>query len=125
MTREELLQLIADVQQLQSELDEVEVKVAHGGTPQRLYEGLSAFANQPGGGVFLFGLDERQQFQAVGVGNAQKLQEDISHWCNSEMEPALLWRIGITATSCAAATYKSGSLPTGWKCKVPADCTAT
>ncbi len=40
MTREELLQLIADVQQLQSELDEVEVKAAHGGTPQRLYEGL-------------------------------------------------------------------------------------
>lgn len=89
MTREELLQLIADVQQLQSELDEVEVKAAHGGTPQRLYEGLSAFANQPGGGVFLFGLDEPQQFEAVGVGNAQKLQEDISHWCNSEMEPAL------------------------------------
>jgi ATP-dependent DNA helicase RecG len=89
MTRDELLQLIADVQQLQSELDEVEVKAAHGGTPQRIYEGLSAFANQPGGGLFLFGLDERLQFETLGVGNAQKLQEDVSHWCNSEMEPAL------------------------------------
>ncbi len=89
MTREELSQLIADVQQLQSELDEVEVKTAQGGTPQRLYEGLSAFANQPGGGVFLFGLDERKQFDAVGVGNAHKLQEDITNWCSADMEPAL------------------------------------
>lgn len=36
MTREELLQLIADIKQLQSELDEVEVTAAQGGTPQGL-----------------------------------------------------------------------------------------
>ena len=36
MTREELLQLIAEVQQHQSELDDVEAKSAKGGTPKRL-----------------------------------------------------------------------------------------
>ena len=58
MTRDELRQLIADVQRRQSELDNVEVKAARGGTPRRLYEPLSAFANRTGGGVLLFGLDE-------------------------------------------------------------------
>jgi hypothetical protein len=38
MIREEILQLITEVQQHQSELDNVEVKSARGGTPQRLYE---------------------------------------------------------------------------------------
>ena len=89
MTRDELLELIAEVQQLQSELDDVEVKSAQGGTPQRLFEPLSAFANRTGGGVMLFGLDERRNFEVIGVGDAHRLQEDISHLAASEMEPAL------------------------------------
>lgn len=90
MTREELLQLIAEVQQHQSELDDVEVKSAQGGTPQRLFEPISAFANRVGGGVILFGLDERRSFEVVGVGNAHRLQEEIGHLVAAEMEPALL-----------------------------------
>lgn len=89
MTREEILELIADVQQLQSELDDIEVKSARGGTPQRLYEPLSAFANRTGGGVILLGLDEGRNFEIVGVGNAHRLQEEISHLANADMEPAL------------------------------------
>jgi hypothetical protein len=46
MTRDDLKQLIAEVQRRQSELDNVEVKTARGGTPKRLYEALSAFANR-------------------------------------------------------------------------------
>jgi len=64
MTHDELLELIADIQQLQSELDDIEVKSAQGGTPQRLYEPLSAFANR-NGGVILFGLDESRDFEIV------------------------------------------------------------
>lgn len=89
MTREELSQLIADVQRRQSELEDMEVKSAQGGTPERLYEALSAFANRPGGGVILCGLDEAQDFRVTGVFNAQRLQEEISHLASSEMEPAL------------------------------------
>ena len=48
MPREELLELIAEVQQHQSELDGVEVESARGGTPKRLFEPLSAFANRTG-----------------------------------------------------------------------------
>ncbi|MCX5885236.1 MAG: putative DNA binding domain-containing protein [Proteobacteria bacterium] len=89
MTREELLQLITEVQRHQSELDDIEVKSAHGGTPQRLYESLSAFANRPGGGVMLFGLEEDRNFEIVGVSNAHDLQKIISDLASSEMEPPL------------------------------------
>jgi ATP-dependent DNA helicase RecG len=89
MTRDELLELIAEVQQYQSELDNVEVKSAHGGTPQRLYEPLSAFANHIGGGVILFGIDENRKFEAIGVNDAHELLGEVSNLVSSEMEPAL------------------------------------
>jgi ATP-dependent DNA helicase RecG len=88
MILEELRRLIADIQRHQSELDNVEVKTARGGTPKRLYEALSAFANRPGGGVILFGLSELSDFSVVGVGDAHRLQEEITHFA-SEMEPTL------------------------------------
>lgn len=89
MTREELQQLITEVQQSQCELADIEVKSAHGGTPQRLYEPLSAFANRTEGGVILFGLDENRNFEIVGVGNAHRLQEEISHLVRTDMEPQI------------------------------------
>ena len=89
LTPTELRELIEEVQHLHSELDDVEVKTAQGGTPQRLYEVLSAFANRPGGGLLLFGLDERRAFQVVGVGDAHRLQEEISHLAAADMEPPL------------------------------------
>jgi ATP-dependent DNA helicase RecG len=89
MTREEMRQLIADGQKRQSELASVEVKAARGGTPRRLYEPLAAFANSTGGGVLLFGLDESRDFSIIGVGDAHRLQEEITHLASSDMEPAL------------------------------------
>ena len=78
-----------DVQRRQCELDNVEVKAARGGTPKRLFEALSAFANRPGGGVLLFGLDEAQGFALVGVGDAHRLQDELSQLAADVMEPAL------------------------------------
>ena len=71
------------------ELDTVEVKSARGGTPKRLYEALSAFANRTGGGIILFGLDESKDFSIVGVGDAHRLMEEITSLATDNMEPAL------------------------------------
>ena len=60
------------------ELDTVEVKTARGGTPKRLYAAMSAFANRTGGGMILFGLDEPADFSITGVGDAHRLQEEIT-----------------------------------------------
>jgi len=73
----ELQSIIAELQANACELDDLEVKAARGGTPARLYEDLSAFANSHGG-LLLFGLDEAQGFAVVGVGNAQQLQADLA-----------------------------------------------
>ncbi|TVM03205.1 MAG: hypothetical protein CV087_06450 [Candidatus Brocadia sp. WS118] len=89
MTRDELLQLIAEVKSHQSEMNNIEVKSAKEGTPKRLYEVFSAFANRTGGGVILFGLDENENFEIVGVGDVQRLQTEISNIVTSEMEPLL------------------------------------
>lgn len=77
MTRKQLLGIIADLQAHTCELDDLEVKTARGGTPARLFEDVSAFANSAGG-VLLFGLDERRGFEVVGVTNAQQLQADLA-----------------------------------------------
>ncbi len=89
MTRDELKQLIKEVQQQQCELDDIEVKSASSGTPQKLYQPLSAFANRTGGGVILLGLNEAQGFEIVGVSNAHRVQEEISQIATSEIEPEL------------------------------------
>ncbi len=88
MELEELRRLVIQVQKRQMEPDAVEVKAAHHPkeTP-RVYDSLSAFANRPGGGVILFGLDEKQRFKIVGVGNPQKAQDDVTNWARKEMEP--------------------------------------
>jgi ATP-dependent DNA helicase RecG len=77
VSRKELLATIADLQAQACELDDLEVKSARGGTPARLYEDISGFANT-GGGALVFGLDERRGFEVVGVGDAQQLQADIA-----------------------------------------------
>ena len=46
VTRDEVSELVAEVQKHQSELEAVKVKSARGGTPQQLYEPLSAPPNR-------------------------------------------------------------------------------
>ena len=57
--------------------------------PKRLYEALSAFANRTGDGIILFGLDESTDFSITGVGDAHKLQEEVTSIASDNMEPAL------------------------------------
>jgi ATP-dependent DNA helicase RecG len=88
MDREQIRMLVPAVQQRQMEPDALEVKAAKNDTP-KVYDSLSSFANRPGGGVILLGLDERRSFKVVGVGNLQKAQEDISSWARNDMSRLL------------------------------------
>jgi ATP-dependent DNA helicase RecG len=83
-----ILRLIAELRRRHGELEGVEAKAAHTGTPADLFKPLSAFANRAGGGILLFGLDEDAGFKVVGVGNPRKLQEDLSGLA-AQMEPPL------------------------------------
>lgn len=88
MDREAIQSLIYELRRCHGEIEGVEAKAAHTGTPQDLFKPISAFANRPGGGVLLFGLDEDAGFKVVGVGNPRKLEEDLSGLA-AQMEPPL------------------------------------
>ena len=88
MLSEELLILIKKIQEIKAESQTIEVKSAHNGCPKRLYDTLSSFSNQDGGGIIVFGLDEKQGFETVGVYDLQDLQKSVTEQCN-QMEPAV------------------------------------
>lgn len=86
MLSEELFDLAEYICKIKAETQTVEVKAAHGGCPKHLYDTLSSFSNQDGGGTILFGIDEEQDFQTVGVYDLQDLQKKVTEQCN-QMEP--------------------------------------
>lgn len=87
MLSEELIELAKQIICLQAETQILEVKAAHKGCPKRLYDSLSSFSNQDGGGTILFGLDEAKGFEIVGVYDLQDLQKKVTEQCNQMIPP--------------------------------------
>lgn len=88
MVEKELHDLIQSIQLRGCEEQTTEVKAAHGGCPERLYDTLSSFSNQNSGGTFVFGLDEKSGFTKVGVYDAQDLQKKVMEYCE-QMTPVV------------------------------------
>ena len=108
MVERELKFLISQVQSRQSEEQTVEVKSAHNGCPERLYDTISAFANQDSGGILLFGLDESRGFAKVGVYDAQDLQKKVVEYCE-QMTPVV--RPVFTVTEEEGLLFVSAEIP--------------
>lgn len=94
MTNEELTELIELLRRRGTDLEYVEAKSSAQALPKRLWETLSAFANQRGGGVVILGLDENQGFATAGVRDIGKVQADLASVCD-QMEPPLRPLIGV------------------------------
>lgn len=88
MTKEELNDLLNEIQKMKSESRTLELKAAHFGCPKRLYDTLSSFSNQDDGGIIVFGVDEQSGYQEVGVYDAQDLQKQVNAQC-LQMEPVV------------------------------------
>jgi len=88
MQTEDLLRLIKEVQTQRCETQTVEVKAAAQGCPTKLFDTLSSFSNQDGGGVIIFGIDEEKGFAAVGVYDPQDLQHRVAEQCK-QMQPVV------------------------------------
>ena len=86
MLPRELTELVAQIRRQKAEGQTIEVKAANKGCPQKLYDTLSSFSNQDAGGIIVFGLDEKQGFELVGVYDLQDLQKNVTEQCN-QMEP--------------------------------------
>lgn len=90
MTVEELIGLVEKIQKFETEFQTIEVKKAHGGCPEKLYDTLSSFSNQNEGGIIVFGLDENnqeQRFKCVGVYDANDLQKQVMEQCRQMVPP--------------------------------------
>ena len=67
MVEKELHDLIESIRVRGCEGQIIEVKAARQGCPERLYDTISAFSNQNSGGIFVFGLEEKNGFAKVGA----------------------------------------------------------
>lgn len=88
MLEEELVQLVKNIISQKCERQHIEIKKALGGTPSRLYDTLSSFSNQNGGGIIIFGIDENSGYEVVGVHDAQELQRRVGEQ-SLQMEPVV------------------------------------
>jgi len=86
MVEQELCELIQSIRIRGCEEQTTEVKSAHQGCPEKLYDTISAFSNQNSGGTIVFGLDEKDGFTKVGVYDAQDLQKKVMEYCE-QMTP--------------------------------------
>lgn len=82
----ELKKMVLDLQKVKSESQNIEIKTANLGCPTKLYDTLSSFSNQDGGGIIIFGINEKKDFEIQGVYDSQDLQKKVSEQCN-QMEP--------------------------------------
>lgn len=105
---EELSDLVRTIRGFKAELQHVEVKAAHQGCPKRLFDTLSSFSNQEGGGIIVFGLDEGQNFAVVGVYDAQDLQQKVNEQCK-QMSPIV--RPLFTMAEIDGQTVVSAEIP--------------
>lgn len=108
MTELDLLQLLEKIQAQRAESSTLEIKSAKGGTPEQLYDTLSSFSNQDDGGIFLFGVDEKNGFAEVGVYDAQDLQKHVAEQCE-QMEPKV--RPLFTVASKEGKSFVAAEIP--------------
>lgn len=98
MTEADLLETIQTLRAVKGDITHVEAKRASTDLPKRLWETLSAFANSPGGGNILLGLDEVHGFEVTGVDDPKKMQADLASICD-QMEPPLRPLISVHLVS--------------------------
>lgn len=88
MTDADLAEIVTQLRQFKTDTKYVEAKKSEKELPKRLWESLSSFGNQLGGGVIILGLDETSDFTATGVKDIKKIQDALSSQCD-QMEPPL------------------------------------
>lgn len=88
MLPEELNSLILDITTKRCEFQHIELKKAGRGTPEKLYDTLSSFSNQYGGGTIVFGIDETNDYAVSGVYDPQDIQVKVTQQA-LQMEPVV------------------------------------
>ena len=99
MTKDDIIEIIKELNEKQTETISIEVKSAKSGLPEKYYDTISSFSNTLGG-VILFGVEEIKKnsetiFEVVGVKDVNELQKNITNLCSKEFEPVIRPEIDI------------------------------
>jgi ATP-dependent DNA helicase RecG len=89
----DLQALIAVLRAEGGDLPGVEVKSAAGGLPDSIVPTLCAFANRPGGGTLLLGLDEAAGFTPVGLASRPSMKSALASKARQAVDPPLTLEI--------------------------------
>ena len=108
MTEEELIGKLEVIQKVKAETNTLEIKSAEKGCPQHLYDSLSSFSNQDEGGIIVFGIDEKQNYEEVGVYDPHDIQKKINEQC-LQMEPIV--RPLLTVVEKNGKSFVSAEIP--------------
>ena len=95
MIQEEFKEILNKIQNSKCETQTLEIKSAELGCPQKLFDTLSSFSNQDEGGIIVFGVDEKHDYNEIGVYDPQDLQKRIGEQCQ-QMEPPVRPLLTVT-----------------------------
>lgn len=102
--------LIAALRAEGGDLPGVEVKAAAGGLPDSIVPTLCAFANRPGGGTMILGLDEAAGFMPVTLPDRRRLKMALASKARQALDPPVVPEIGEatwTANPLSSPSYLS------------------
>jgi ATP-dependent DNA helicase RecG len=85
----DLPSVIARLRTIGADVTAIEAKSAAGGLPQSVIPTLCAFANMPGGGLVILGLDEANRFSTVTLPGAANLAAGLASMARSAFDPPL------------------------------------
>ncbi len=88
MLPEQLVSLANDILKKKCEMQNIELKSSEHGATDRLYDTLSSFSNQSGGGIIIFGISEKNGFSVSGVYDVQDLQIKVTNQA-LQMQPVV------------------------------------
>lgn len=108
MEKNELKSLIIEIAKRKYETQTEECKAARKGCPEHLYDTLSSFSNQDEGGVIVFGIDEKNNYELCGVYDVGDLQLQLKNQC-ANMEPPV--RAFFTAVSIDDKNFLGMEIP--------------
>jgi len=87
MQENELCELVLEIHRQKTEKQTVELKSAAKGFP-KIFDTLSSFSNQDAGGIIVFGVGDKPNYEITGVYDAEDVQKKIMEAC-SQMEPPI------------------------------------
>jgi ATP-dependent DNA helicase RecG len=87
-----LQEIIKILQTEHSDNRQYEAKAAAKGFPGTAVKTISAFANTPGGGTLIFGVDENQDFAIVGVYDSKLCQQTLASYAKKEFSSRVTFK---------------------------------